>query len=114
MKTRAFAVLMTLALSAVTYAGEKGEWKENHPRRAEVNARLNNQNRRIKEGVEDGKLSKQQAQQLHSEDHAIRQQERADAAANGGHITKAEQKQLNQEENATSKQIYNEKHPNSP
>ncbi|MBV8495253.1 MAG: hypothetical protein JO361_00580, partial [Gammaproteobacteria bacterium] len=46
-----------------------------------------------------------QAQKLHAEDHAIRQEERTMASTNGGHITKAEQKSLNQQENQVSKQI---------
>jgi len=102
------AVMAGLCFAGSAYAGD---WKENHPRRAEVNGRLNNQNRRIKDGVEDGKLSKGQAQQLHSEDRAIRQQERGMAAEHGGHITKGEQRQLNQEENQVSRQIHEEKHP---
>ncbi len=75
-----------------------------------MNSRLANQNERIKEGRENGTLSRGQAQKLHAEDHAIRQEERAMAATNGGHITKTEQRALNQQENQVSKQIYNEKH----
>ena len=107
MKQELTAIILGLTLSTASYAGD---WKQDHPRRAQVNARLNNQNRRIRDGVEDGKLTPGQAQQLHAEDHAIRQQERAMAAQNGGHITKGEQRQLNQEENQVSKQIYEEKH----
>jgi hypothetical protein len=108
MNKQLIAVVVCLSISGSSFAGD---WKQDHPRRAEVNSRLNNQNRRIKDGVEDGKLTKAQAQQLHQEDHSVRQQERAMAAQNGGHITKTEQRQLNQEENQVSKQIYEEKHP---
>jgi len=108
-----FAMLFAAAVLAGTASAEdaKKEWKEKHPRRAQVNKRLNNQNKRIDEGVKDGKLTKEQAAQLHKEDRAIRRQERRDAAKNGGHITKAEQRQLNKEENKVSKQVYDEKHP---
>ena len=58
-------------------------------------------NRELKEG----EITKQQAHQLHREDHAIRQEERDMAKINGGHITKGEQKVLNQQENAASRQI---------
>lgn len=98
---------LAFLVSGLSYAGD---WKEDHPRRAEVNQRLKNQDRRIDEGEANGKLSPGQAKQLHREDHAIRQQEREDAAAHGGHITKGEQRQLNREENAESRQIYEEKH----
>jgi len=98
-------------LAGAALGGEK--WKAEHPRRAEVNHRLHNQNARINEGLKTGKLSSQQAQALHQQDHQLRQEERADAAQNGGHITKTEQAQLNQQENALSGQIYAEKHPSA-
>jgi hypothetical protein len=101
------AVFATLFAVSTAFAGD---WQQDHPRRAEVNDRLKNQNRRINEGEASGKITPGQAKQLHQEDHAIRQQERADAAAHGGHITKGEQHQLNREENQTSQQIYDEKH----
>lgn len=82
-----------------------GQWKKNHPRRAEVNRRLNRQNRRVQNGVKSGKLTPQQAQQIHQQDRSIRQQERQDAAANGGHITRQEQRQLNREENGVNREI---------
>lgn len=80
-------------------------WAQHHPRRAEVNHRLAVQDARIRDEVREGDLTKAQAQTLHAEDRAIRQQERFDASLNDGHITKAEQRALNQEENAVSKQI---------
>jgi hypothetical protein len=86
-------------------ASAQSNWDANHPRRAEVNGRLQNQNQRIKQEVREGEISKGQAQQLHQEDHAIRQEERSMSKLNGGHITAAEQKSLNQQENAVSRQI---------
>ncbi len=88
-----------------------GKFAEKHPRRNEVNQRVDNQRERINEGVKDGKLSKGQAAQLRANDRAIKQQEHAEVKANGGHLTKGEQRQLNQEENANSKLIHDEKHP---
>lgn len=80
-------------------------WAKKHPRRAEVNARLAHQNRRIRTEVKEGDLSKTQAAQLHKDDRQIRQEERDMAAQDGGHITKQEQKTLNRQENAVSQQI---------
>ncbi|MGA9110830.1 MAG: hypothetical protein WB290_11085 [Smithella sp.] len=97
-------------LASFPAAWAETQWQKNHPRRAEVNKRLKNQNRRINQGVKNGQLNKQQARQLHKEDHQIRQEERDMASQNGGHITKQEKKTLNQQENAASKQIYDEKH----
>lgn len=81
------------------------QWQKDHPRREQVNNRLKNQNKRIRHERSEGEISKAQAQQLHSEDHAIRQEERSMASSNGGHITRAEQKALNQQENQVSKEI---------
>jgi hypothetical protein len=108
----AFLNLAFLAGAAVGGEKEKEKWKKEHPRRAEVNHRLHNQNERIKEGLKSGKLTPQQAKQLHQEDKQIHQEERQDASQDGGHITAAEKQQLNQQENAVSKQIFQEKHPN--
>ncbi|MGD0279837.1 MAG: hypothetical protein ABSC11_11085 [Smithella sp.] len=98
------------SLASFPAAWAETQWQKDHPRRAEVNKRLKNQNRRINQGVKNGQLTKQQARQLHKEDRQIRQEERDMASQNGGHITKQEKKTLNQQENATSNQIYNEKH----
>ena len=81
------------------------QWQKDHPRRTQVNSRLNNQNARIHNEVKDGQINKAQAAKLHSEDHAIRGEERSMASTNGGHITKTEQKALNQQENQVSQQI---------
>jgi len=85
-------------------------WQKDHPRRTEVNKRLNNQNQRINQGVKNGTLTKSQAAGLHKEDRQIRQEERDMASQNGGHITKQEQRTLNAQENKVSGQIYDEKH----
>ena len=96
----------TLALSGLaTNALAETQWQKDHPRREQVNNRLAKQNKRIKQERREGAISKAQAQKLHSEDRAIRREERTMARTNGGHITKAEQKALNQQENQVSKQI---------
>lgn len=86
-------------------AAKKQEWREHHPRRAQVNARLANQDRRIHQEVKEGDISQAKAVKLHREDRRIRQEERDMAAQNGGHITKGEQRVLNQQENKVSQQI---------
>jgi len=98
----ATAALAGLATSALA---DETQWQKDHPRRTEVNKRLDNQNKRINTERKEGEISKAQAQKLHSEDHAIRQEERTMASTNHGHITKSEQRALNQQENQVSKQI---------
>ena len=104
-------IVVAVALMAVCGSALAGErWNEDHPRRAQVNSRLDHQSHRINEGVKSGQLTRKQAKRLHAEDHAIRQEERAMAAEHGGHITKSEQRQLNRQENRVSRQIHEEKH----
>jgi Ulp1 family protease len=105
LKTVVFVISFAVAGSAVSAAFAETQWERNHPRRDQVNDRLAHQNHRIDRELNEGEISKQQANQLHREDHAIRHEERAMAKFNGGHITKREQKALNQQENAVSGQI---------
>lgn len=100
-----FAIVAVVVSMSVTGAMAETQWQRNHPRRAEVNARLDNQNRRINREHREGEITREQARRLHREDHAIRREERAMARLNHGHITRAEQKALNQQENAVSRQI---------
>jgi hypothetical protein len=100
--TTLFTAALTLGVSTSAMAGP---WAKNHPRRAEVNGRLENQNRRIDREYREGEITKGQAQELHHEDHQIRQEERDMASQDGGHITRQEQKTLNQQENGVSRQI---------
>jgi hypothetical protein len=104
-KATGFALALVMAGTLVTGAMAETNWERNHPRRDQVNDRLQNQNQRIKQEVREGEISKGQANQLHREDHAIRQEERTMSKFNNGHITPAEQRSLNQQENAVSKQI---------
>jgi hypothetical protein len=57
--------------------------------------------------VKSGEITTQQAQALRANDHAVRLQERAFAAADGnhGHLNRAQVKALNGELNANSQAI---------
>lgn len=100
-------ILLSVLASAsfVSAFAAEGQWAKNHPRRKQVNERLQNQNQRINQERREGEISKGQAANLHREDRQIRREERAMASQNGGHITKQEQRTLNQQENAVSRQI---------
>ena len=104
------AAALVAALAAGT-AADAQSFAQTHPRRAEVNGRLANQNARITNGVRDGQLTHGEAHALRADDHAIRTEERADAAVNGGHITRGEQRSINRQENANSRAIFNGRHP---
>jgi hypothetical protein len=94
-----------LGIANISMAQEGG-FAKNHPRRSEVNRRLNNQDRRIDRKVKNGYMSKRQAHYLHHRDHQIRREERRMASRHGGHITKHEQNRLNRQENHMSRRIH--------
>jgi len=104
---RSLALAATLAVLTAIAGSASAEtaWQKNHPRRTQVNHRLDNQDKRIHNDVKNGTLTKGQAASLHKDDHQVRHEERDMASQNGGHITKSEQGVLNQQENAISKQI---------
>ncbi len=106
-RTAVAVAAATVALTALagTALADETQWQKDHPRRTEVNARLAHQNQRIRQERKEGEITKAQAQKLHAEDHAMRQEERTMASTNHGHITKAQQKALNQQENQVSRQI---------
>jgi len=91
-----------VAFGSVSAASADSRWERHHPRREEVNNRLNNQNRRIHEERMNGEISGREARRLHMRDHAIRMTERRDAAMHGGHLTRGEQERLNARENNVS------------
>lgn len=106
-RTTLSAAVLAAALGAlITPAmADDTQWQKDHPRREQVNNRLANQNKRIRQERREGEISKAQARQLHHEDHAIRKEERTMAHTNNSHVTRAEQRALNQQENQVSKQI---------
>jgi hypothetical protein len=91
-------------------AASAGTWQDNHPRRVEVNHRLENQDMRINRNLRDGRIGPHQAAMLHREDRAIRHEERRDARFNNGHLTRMEQARLNHQENRVSGRIYRDAH----
>lgn len=104
-----FGKFLTVAALGTMLAGataaDAQSWAQRHPRRAEVNHRLANQNRRINAGLRDHQLTRAEAHQLRSDDRAIRGEERADASLHGSHITRAQDRQINAQENANSRAI---------
>lgn len=78
-----------------------------HPRRAEVVNRAQNEKRKNEAAEENGKITKRQETKLNREDNRIERQEQREAAEHGGKITKPEQAQLNREENKVNNQRRN-------
>lgn len=99
------AILVAFLGIANVSMAQDGSFSKNHPRRAEVNQRLNNQDRRINRKYKNGDITKHQAGRLHSRDHQMRKEERRMAYRHGGHLTKHEQNRLNRKENHMSRRI---------
>jgi len=100
----AFAAASAALLAGVSEASA-ATWVQHHPRRAEVNARLANQNRRINRELREGEITGSQARALHRQDQFVRREERFMASQHHGYITRAEQRALNQQENGISREI---------
>lgn len=75
-----------------------------------VGKRLGNQNKRIKQGVRNGELTRNQVDRLKSNDARIRSQELRDKSRNDGRLTNKERQNLNKELNRNSRAIYRDKH----
>src|SRR5258708_2010930 len=105
-KKSGLAVIVTaLGLVACTSQMASAGWAQNHPRRAEVNARLEVQNWRINQALSHGKITPAQASALHAQDQFIRKEERFEAGQNGGHINPAGEQAPKQHENKDSSKI---------
>lgn len=102
-----FSALFVAFLGIANISMAQDGFTKNHPRRAEVNQRLNNQDRRIDHKVKDGNMSRQRSYNLHREAHQIRREERRMASKHNGHITKHEWNRLNRQENHVSRRIHN-------
>jgi hypothetical protein len=109
MNLKKIALLATtaavLALGSAASASAETNWQDHHPRRVEVNHRLENQDRRIDREYREGKISFRQARFEHAEDRRIARQERFDARFDRSHITRGEDQRLNHEENRVNQQI---------
>ena len=114
--------LLTLAVGGLMLAGSAsaqtsttsgagpGVVDPGHPRVNEVNKREANQQQRIGNGIENGKLNPQQASNLEKREASVQNREQKDMAAHNGHLTKAEQRGINRQQNRISKSIYKDKH----
>jgi len=76
----------------------------------EVQNRINNENGRIDQGVNSGRLNYGEYHRLDGSADRIQWQRNRDLRANDGHLTPAEYRNLNREENNLSDRIYFDKH----
>src|SRR5258708_7714509 len=99
------AIGLIIPVMKVQAESRKQEFRENHPRRAEVNARVRNQRRLLNQQLKSGKITQQQYNDQMAALKNVKTQEVADVKANGGSLTKQQQGALNQELNQNREQI---------
>jgi uncharacterized protein HemX len=104
-KFASMAMGLAVVLAGATGASADTGGQAHHPRRTEVNARLERQNHRITMAHREGKLTRRQAHELRAEDRGIRARERVYASSHQGRLTRGEQHRLNREQNGVSRQI---------
>ena len=95
---------LAFAIGGVASSASAADW-QHHPRRAEVNTRLERQNLRIEQARRMHVLTAYEARRLHMRDQRVRMEERAFARRHGGHLTRAEQMRLERQENRISHRI---------
>lgn len=96
MKNTLFALILSGALAATSFA--------------QINQRFENQQRRIGNGIADGRLNARQGANLERKESAVRQEVHADRVLDNGHLTRGERVQINHQQNSLSRQIYRDKH----
>jgi hypothetical protein len=89
---------LAITLGGASVASAQDDYAANHPRRAEVQARVEHQHDRIDRRLADGEISGARAHRLHRADYRIARQEHRFAMHHHGRISRAEQARLNRQE----------------
>jgi hypothetical protein len=100
---------LTLAAPAVGAAQNATDPSDSHHPRMGVNARERRQKARIKDGKEDGQLTKPEMDKLRADEAAVRAEEKVYRQSGGGLNTR-ERKDLQKDLNKTSREIHRAKH----
>lgn len=88
------ALTSFLGIAAIAKADK--DFRQDHPRRSQINRRVKWQKHKVRKELREGEISKQQARQDIKQINAVKSQEKADVKANGGYLTKQQQQSLNQ------------------
>ncbi|MDB6005043.1 MAG: hypothetical protein JWR15_2030 [Prosthecobacter sp.] len=107
----AFATLLGTA-ALPTSASALDLFHPFRPPTSQVNGRLNNEQRRINNGVSTGRLNPVQANRLERGEQHIQRQVNRDRAMHNGHLTWRDRMHLNRKENVQSRHINQAEHHN--
>ena len=89
---------------------DKHNAAQQHYGNNEVDARRENQQDRIAQGIRSGQMTAGEAARTEGQEARINREVRTDRAANGGHLTNNQKAQVNRQLNKESARIYNQKH----
>ncbi|MBV8706430.1 MAG: hypothetical protein JO182_05810 [Acidobacteriaceae bacterium] len=96
-------------LSKQIYA-DKHNAASDHFGNGKIGQRKENQQDRIAQGIQSGRLNAGQTANLENREANINRTIHADRAANGGKLTNAERNSVNRQQNRVSRSIYRDKH----
>lgn len=85
--------------------GPATQTAQRHPRVQQVNKRIINQEKRIREERKEGEMTKAEAKEARKNLSEINMQKKVMRQEHNGHLTKKDQKELNKELNKNSKEI---------
>jgi TolA-binding protein len=112
MKKSLVAVLaLVLAISSGAVMAQTDPDVPGHPRENEVNQRLENQQTRTDNGVQNGQVNAKQEMRDQNRDTRVEHQESVDEAKHNGHLTAKEQTHMNKELNKNSRDIHKQRNP---
>jgi hypothetical protein len=100
---------LVLAAPIIAFAQDVTDASAHH--RAGINARERRQAARIKDGRQDGELTRGELDRLRGDEAAIRAEERVYRRSGDG-LNRAERRDLQRDLNRTSREIYRAKHNN--
>jgi hypothetical protein len=110
----ALAVAALLASGTLVSAGAMAQTSDSnvvaHPRVNGIDERLENQQQRIDNGVQQGQINSKQEMRDEKTDAKVSQELSTDEAKHNGHITKAEQTKMNKQLDHNSKRIHHQRH----
>jgi len=100
-------------LAAPKHPENDPTFQKNHPRQTQVLKRVDKERQKINKDYQEGKITKQQRDQLLSENHSIRKEDYSAARANNpdgtvrgkSYITRDQQKVMNKQENQINREL---------
>jgi len=95
------------------------QWRQDHPRQAEVMRRARRERSRINKLYKDGKITAQERDQELAQVKDVVKEDKADNQANMngngvGYVTKGQQQTMNQQENQINQQLKTDVNGNQP